>query len=94
MVAIGDSRMTYVEAGGNVNGSPLPPLVAWAGADQLFPSASSTNAPYYPARHGNSYDVLFCDGHVSSYKPDSLFNPSRAAAMWNNDHLPHPETWQ
>ena len=93
MVAMGDSRMTFVVAGGNDNGSPLPPLVAWAGSDQLFPSASSTNAPYYPARHGNGYNVLFCDGHVSAFKPELLFNYFRAAAMWNNDHLPHPETW-
>jgi len=25
--------------------------------------------------------------------PWILFNPTNTAAMWNNDHQPHPEFW-
>jgi prepilin-type processing-associated H-X9-DG protein len=46
-----------------------------------------------PARHGNNYNSLFCDGHVSAMSPWILFNPTNTAAMWNYDHQPHPELW-
>jgi prepilin-type N-terminal cleavage/methylation domain-containing protein/prepilin-type processing-associated H-X9-DG protein len=44
-------------------------------------------------RHGKNYNQLFCDGHVSVIDPWVLFNPTNTAAMWNSDHLPHPELW-
>jgi hypothetical protein len=25
--------------------------------------------------------------------PRILFNPTNSAALWNNDHQPHPELW-
>jgi prepilin-type processing-associated H-X9-DG protein len=46
-----------------------------------------------PARHGNNYNSLFCDGHVSAMSPWTLFNPTNTAPMWNYDHQPHPELW-
>lgn len=47
----------------------------------------------FPARHGANYNQLFCDGHIASMNPRILFNPTNTAAMWNNDHQPHPEFW-
>ena len=47
-----------------------------------------------PARHGKNYNQLFCDGHVAGMNPGVLFNPRNTAAMWNNDHQPHPELWE
>jgi prepilin-type processing-associated H-X9-DG protein len=44
-------------------------------------------------RHGKDYNQLFCDGHVAGMDPMVLFSPAKAAAMWNYDHQPHPESW-
>jgi prepilin-type processing-associated H-X9-DG protein len=52
------------------------------------------NEAFDPARHGKSYNQLFCDGHVAAMNPWVLFNPTNTAAMWNSDHQPHPELWQ
>jgi prepilin-type N-terminal cleavage/methylation domain-containing protein/prepilin-type processing-associated H-X9-DG protein len=46
-----------------------------------------------PARHGKSYNQLFCDNHVEAFNPYVLFNPTNTAPMWNYDHQPHPELW-
>jgi prepilin-type N-terminal cleavage/methylation domain-containing protein/prepilin-type processing-associated H-X9-DG protein len=47
----------------------------------------------FPTRHGKNYNQLFCDGHITAMDPWILFNPTNTAAMWNNDHQPHPELW-
>ena len=49
---------------------------------------------YYPERHGKNYNQAFCDAHVEAGKPSILFNVTNSAPRWNNDHQPHPETWQ
>jgi prepilin-type processing-associated H-X9-DG protein len=46
-----------------------------------------------PPRHGRNYNVLSCDGHVEAIRPWILFNPTNTAVRWNNDNLPHQETW-
>jgi prepilin-type processing-associated H-X9-DG protein len=86
MVAIGDARFGYWDGG-------LPSGIHTAGTDWLFCQFVSTTEPVYPARHGKNYNVLFCDGHVSSMDPAIFFNPTNNASMWNNDHQPHIETW-
>jgi prepilin-type N-terminal cleavage/methylation domain-containing protein/prepilin-type processing-associated H-X9-DG protein len=47
----------------------------------------------FPKRHGNNYNQLFCDGHVTALSPWVIFNPTNSATMWNNDNLPHAELW-
>jgi prepilin-type N-terminal cleavage/methylation domain-containing protein/prepilin-type processing-associated H-X9-DG protein len=44
-------------------------------------------------RHGGRWLISFCDGHVESFRPKSLFEVTNAAIAqrWNNDHLPHLE---
>jgi len=69
----------------------------WAGQDY----AECTRAvfgplirPQQPPQHGKSFNVGFCDAHVSQVNLTDLFNPTNTARNWNNDHQPHPEYWQ
>ena len=44
--------------------------------------------------HNQSANVAFCDAHVESAKVRLwLAKTEQARRRWNNDHLPHPETW-
>jgi prepilin-type N-terminal cleavage/methylation domain-containing protein/prepilin-type processing-associated H-X9-DG protein len=66
---------------GNIAGPPVPMMNYYYGNPPL------------PERHGKNYNQLFCDGHVAGMNPRILFNPTNSAALWNNDHQPHPELW-
>jgi prepilin-type N-terminal cleavage/methylation domain-containing protein/prepilin-type processing-associated H-X9-DG protein len=46
-----------------------------------------------PPQHGQSFNVLFCDAHVSFIRIADLGICSKSAALWNYDHQPHPESW-
>ena len=81
MLAIGDSSMKA----GTTGGDDL-----WVCS---LPAASEVKALPYDSRHGNNYNQLLCDGHVSAMRPELLFSPSNTAVMWNYDHQPHPELW-
>ncbi len=89
MLAIGESR--FVSAKVNI----IP-----GGYDDLKCGLLNWKSPgngynlfFDPARHGKTYNLLFCDGHVGDMNPWVLFDPSKTAAMWNADHQPHPELW-
>ncbi|HMO65952.1 MAG TPA: DUF1559 domain-containing protein [Verrucomicrobiota bacterium] len=44
--------------------------------------------------HSAGANVLFCDGHVEYGKAERWCAPTeRARSRWNNDNLPHPESW-
>jgi prepilin-type N-terminal cleavage/methylation domain-containing protein len=45
-------------------------------------------------RHNRGENAVFCDAHVE-YGKDALWvqKSDRARQRWNNDHLPHRETW-
>ncbi|MBN8249571.1 MAG: DUF1559 domain-containing protein [Verrucomicrobia bacterium] len=44
--------------------------------------------------HNAGANAVFCDGHVEYAKTTKWTETSEAARRrWNNDHLPHPETW-
>ena len=49
----------------------------------------------YPLRHGERWNVGFCDGHVEALLSNRLFNASdpSVARRWNNDHQPHNENF-
>ena len=71
-----------------------PPLSGFAQVSLFCGLLSTDNMPLsYLPRHGNSYDVVCCDGHVQGMEPLVLFNPTNTAQMWNRDHQPHPESW-
>jgi prepilin-type N-terminal cleavage/methylation domain-containing protein/prepilin-type processing-associated H-X9-DG protein len=83
MLAIGESRFLNAKA----NGIP-------GGPDELKCGLlTRMRHAFDPARHGKTYNLLFCDGHVAVMNPWLLFNPTNTAAMWNSDHQPHPELW-
>ena len=45
-------------------------------------------------RHNQGENVVFCDGHVEYAKHIVwLKKDERDRLRWNNDHLPHTETW-
>jgi prepilin-type N-terminal cleavage/methylation domain-containing protein/prepilin-type processing-associated H-X9-DG protein len=45
-------------------------------------------------RHLGRSNVVFCDGHVESLKPNRLFILSEEVARrWNRDNKSHPEEW-
>ena len=75
----------------------LRPVIDWPGGwDLLVCGFLKTKPPDYAfdaARHGETYNLLFCDGHVGAMNPYVLFDPTKTASMWNSDHQPHPELW-
>jgi prepilin-type N-terminal cleavage/methylation domain-containing protein len=45
--------------------------------------------------HVTGAHSVFVDGHVEFAKDDALYGRTDAARRrWNNDHEPHPETWE
>jgi len=61
-------------------------------------SAPDTAAPQWMKsairkRHGGRWNVVFCDGHVTSLRTRELFNfrNDEVRRMWNEDHEPHRE---
>lgn len=88
MVAISESRFVNPEINGISGGHD------WLVCGLL----SVTPIPHKdflfdPKRHGKTYNVLFCDGHVTAMDPWVFFNPTNSATIWNADHQPHPELW-
>lgn len=65
-----------------------------AGGPDSLACGNILNQPFDPARHGKTYNVLFCDGNVGAKSPWLLFNQTNSAPMWNYDHQPHPERWE
>ena len=90
MFAIGESRVFDVR-------NDIPPDTSrGAGYFVMVPGPPNPSAwlGVFPERHGKNYNQLFCDGYIEAIPPIALFNATNAAARWNNDHQPHPETWQ
>jgi len=85
MLAIGESRFLNAQANGRPGGNDL--LTCG------YLKSSITWNLFDPARHGRTYNVVFCDGHIAAMNPWDLFDPGKTAAMWNSDHQPHPEFW-
>jgi prepilin-type N-terminal cleavage/methylation domain-containing protein/prepilin-type processing-associated H-X9-DG protein len=46
------------------------------------------------SRHGKGFNYLCCDGHVQLVSRSYYLNVTNSCLNWNNDHQPHPETWQ
>jgi prepilin-type processing-associated H-X9-DG protein/prepilin-type N-terminal cleavage/methylation domain-containing protein len=69
----------------------LPGAALDYGTPQYPPVESPRNT--CPQRHGKKYNMVFCDGHVAGIDRWALFDLTKTAVNWNNDHQPHPETW-
>jgi prepilin-type processing-associated H-X9-DG protein len=89
MVGVGD-----IEPGATMDLVPGVSLKKFFLSSGRF-DVCSTNRSLWPgATHRAQANMLFCDGHIESRKQtDWLANTDAARSRWNNDHLPHPETW-
>jgi prepilin-type processing-associated H-X9-DG protein len=63
--------------------------------DPSDPGTAKAPAPEWPsARHNESSSVLYVDGHVEFEKQMDLVDWNDLnMSKWNNDNLPHRETW-
>jgi prepilin-type N-terminal cleavage/methylation domain-containing protein/prepilin-type processing-associated H-X9-DG protein len=53
------------------------------------------NISRFGSRHRGRANIVFCDGHVEQGKHGEVIAPTESARKrWNNDNLPHPETWR
>lgn len=90
LLAISESRFLTAKVvnipGGTIQNGP-------GGGDELA-CGNIRNVPFDPARHGKTYNILLCDGHVGAISPWLLFNETNSASMWNYDNQPHPEMWE
>jgi prepilin-type processing-associated H-X9-DG protein len=77
MYAVADARSEVVGQAIAGNIKMLP----WALDDEAAPP------------HGQSYNILFCDGHVVFVRRYDYLYPPRTAPNWNSDHQPHQEAW-
>jgi prepilin-type N-terminal cleavage/methylation domain-containing protein/prepilin-type processing-associated H-X9-DG protein len=86
MIAFADSQV-FFEVGGPDTSQGDHPITAWFGMD--FLECTPMPVSSYPPRHGQDYNVVFCDGHVAAIDPARLFNPTNTGPEWNYDHQPH-----
>jgi len=83
MIAVSDYKRSVITGNGGDND-----------ADDLPPLPVNLLAGLPPPRHNFGDNVVFCDDHVEYAKQTVWLQKSeRARQRWNNDHLPHPETW-
>jgi prepilin-type N-terminal cleavage/methylation domain-containing protein/prepilin-type processing-associated H-X9-DG protein len=83
MFAIGESR--FLNNGANHEEGGANVAICGGLSEKFF--------AFDPARHGKTYNQLYCDGHVGAMNPWILFDPRRTAVMWNYDYQPHSEWW-
>jgi len=86
MYAVGDARpvRNWLDTGfvGRVEMQP------WRLLETVINSGTEAKPP-----HGEGYNLLFADGHVSLVKRRDYLYPPRTTKNWNRDHQPHPELW-
>ena len=87
MFAMSDSRhirlRTPIDGTTNLVGLSYMWWGFWANREDLKHKTS----------HGQGFNVLFCDGHVTLIRRSDYVDPRIIGRNWNNDHEPHPETW-
>jgi prepilin-type processing-associated H-X9-DG protein len=86
MIAIGDyPPLAYTK----------PQPTQWPVQDgDIVGSATDDAEDTLAARHNLGCNVVFCDAHIEYAKQKKWLEASEPARQrWNNDHLPHPETW-
>jgi prepilin-type N-terminal cleavage/methylation domain-containing protein/prepilin-type processing-associated H-X9-DG protein len=101
MIAIGDSLLYNMS--GLVGSHGLFPggvggldILAEVGVLPQSPYDNPRNAILETKRrHGGTFNVLFCDGHVEQLTLGGLFDVrlDSVRRRWNRDNLPHREVW-
>jgi prepilin-type processing-associated H-X9-DG protein len=79
MYAVADARSRIDPQG--ISGNIKMDLFSWGDIPESAPP------------HGKSYNMLFCDGHVTLTRRSDYLYPPRSASHWNCDNRPHPEFW-
>jgi len=90
MIALGDTRAAF----------PIPPSMAanhtpadllWISSPYTFPGYG---APGVGNWHNGGANLLFCDDHVE-FAQQSVWMAANDGErrLWNNDNLPHEESW-
>ena len=78
---------------------PYPPISIELRTGPWFPSADqepvwTKSLDFIRKRHGNRWNVVFCDGHVESLTTQKLWDGrlDQIVKRWNRDNLPHRES--
>jgi prepilin-type processing-associated H-X9-DG protein/prepilin-type N-terminal cleavage/methylation domain-containing protein len=80
---------------------PYPPISIELGTGPWFQSADVAKEPIWTKsldfirkRHGNRWNVAFCDGHVESLTTQKLWDGrvDQIVKRWNRDNQPHRES--
>ncbi len=96
MIAIGDSPM-FMLTGPDGSAAPAGTwdlsLVIFSYNWEYGLSMESHADSLNRRRHNRTWNVLFCDGHVTNAKKDLMFNAKDPGirSLWNKDHQPHFE---
>jgi prepilin-type N-terminal cleavage/methylation domain-containing protein/prepilin-type processing-associated H-X9-DG protein len=96
MIAVGDSVLSYFNAGDNSGGFAGDNFLEdGMGAFHYFGPTMGFGAriAQFQRRHAGRFCVLFCDGHVEYLRPYQLFDVNNAgvASRWNKDNQPHQD---
>jgi prepilin-type N-terminal cleavage/methylation domain-containing protein/prepilin-type processing-associated H-X9-DG protein len=90
MIALGDANLW---AGVRSDGTTY-----LFGDESLVPyriSLSQQGHELEKRRHGGTFNMFLCDGHVEAIKWRRIYEPSDInRKRWNNDNQPHPESWE
>lgn len=86
MIEIGDTQIIGT-------GDPRKPSSLIYSGEHLLVPRTVLRPEYQIPRHPGGMNLVFCDGHVALMKWRDFTNNAASAALWNNDHEPHPETW-
>jgi prepilin-type processing-associated H-X9-DG protein/prepilin-type N-terminal cleavage/methylation domain-containing protein len=96
MIATGDSEIAEFDGAPNsVVGLPSAPhFQAWMAVPppgSKFPRPPSATSRWMIRRHGNRWNMSFCDGHVEKGPPQKYFNYASdgVLSLWNPDHRAH-----
>jgi prepilin-type N-terminal cleavage/methylation domain-containing protein/prepilin-type processing-associated H-X9-DG protein len=88
-----DAQWNFVTPGDLRN--PVAMIAIGDGGDWLTPNYTGYGRSSVFGRHPRNFaNILLGDGHISS-KSEEIWNAAKdeSRSCWNNDNLPHPETW-
>jgi prepilin-type processing-associated H-X9-DG protein len=90
MIALGDTP-ALLPPGASPPPGATPGDLLWISYPYIFPGA---DVPGVGTWHNGGANMAFCDGHVQ-YAKQSVWMKSAddTRRLWNNDNLPHEETW-
>jgi prepilin-type processing-associated H-X9-DG protein len=99
MIAMADAVLDvyYSYPGCIVNGLDwlfAIPTCDWA-IELGYPNPEPGSIDLQPKRHGGTWNVLFCDGHVQALTTKEFLDPRSDAVLqrWNRDHVAHLDNW-